>query len=464
MQRPIKAIQEAFRNNELKARDLLEEAISNHNKWDKELNAYKTWDTEYARRQADIADKAFQKNKDLGPAQGIIFSIKDIYGAKGFPIFAGSPKSLPIEWEEDGQVVAEIRDQLAIIPGKTHTVEFAFGGLGTNIHWKTPRNPWDSSHHRAPGGSSSGAGVSLWEGSALIAFGTDTGGSVRVPASMTGNVGLKTTKNRWSTDLITVLSTSFDTPGILAKSVSDVAHGFSAIDPTARNLESAPINALDVGEITIGLTKDYFWERCSDDIAEVIENTLSELSAAGAKIFHTSVPEAEEAIKVSGNGAIVPSEGLAFLQDSLPDWIPTLDPNVSARLEIAKTSNTLDYIRGLNSLSNLGSSFQSRFDHFDILCVPTVPITPPRLDEIDNPEAYAKCNLLALSNTMPGNLLGVCAINIPVGLDRKGMPVGMQLIAPAAKDEKLLSIALGIENLVGTPANRLGLPPLGGNS
>ena len=213
MDRPLPEIAAALRDGTLNARDLTEEAIARHEKWDAQLELVKR-NADYAREQAKAADAAFIAGQDHGPAQGIPFSVKDIYGADGFPIFAGSPS--PAEWEKDGAVVASIRKQLAVVWENTYG-GVAFGGVGTNPHWPTPRNPWDMEHHRAPGGSSSGAGVSLHEGSAAIAFGTDTGGSVRVPASYTGNGVLKTTKDRWSTDGITILSTSFDTPGILAE-------------------------------------------------------------------------------------------------------------------------------------------------------------------------------------------------------------------------------------------------------
>ena len=127
--RPLPEISEALRKGRLTARDLTDEAIARHDKWDLQLGAYKTWDPEYARRQAAASDAAFTANKDLGLAQGIPFSVKDIYGAEGFPIYAGSPKRLPPEWEKNGPVLNKVRQQLAVIPGKTHTVEFAFGGI-----------------------------------------------------------------------------------------------------------------------------------------------------------------------------------------------------------------------------------------------------------------------------------------------------------------------------------------------
>src|SRR5580704_18368828 len=142
----------------------------------------------------------FSAGVTVGPLQGLPVSIKDLFAAAGYPCFAGSSRRLPSDpWERDGPLVAKLRRQLGVIMSKTHMVEFAFGGTGHNSHWGAPYNPWDSRSHRAPGGSSSGAGLSLLEGSALLAFGSDTAGSVRIPASMTGNVGLKVTLGRWST-------------------------------------------------------------------------------------------------------------------------------------------------------------------------------------------------------------------------------------------------------------------------
>jgi aspartyl-tRNA(Asn)/glutamyl-tRNA(Gln) amidotransferase subunit A len=168
----------------------------------------------------------------VGPLQGIPISIKDLYAAEGLPCFAGSSRRLPADpWEKDGPIVATIRRQLGPIVGKTHMVEFAFGGTGLNSHHGAPYNPWDATTHRSPGGSSSGAGVSLLEGSAFLALGSDTADSVRIPACMTGTVGLKVTIGRWSAEGVVPLSHTFDTPGLLARSVSDAAYGFAALDP-----------------------------------------------------------------------------------------------------------------------------------------------------------------------------------------------------------------------------------------
>ena len=137
---------------------------ANHTARGKALHAYKAFDPDRVRREANLADAARATHNDLGPLQGIPVSIKDLFGVAGYPTFAGCPRELPAKWRLEGPVVRSLRRQLAVISGKTHTVQFAYGGLGANPHWGAPRNPWDAAVHRSPGGSSSGAGVSLWEG------------------------------------------------------------------------------------------------------------------------------------------------------------------------------------------------------------------------------------------------------------------------------------------------------------
>src|SRR6516225_6168872 len=190
---PIAEIAVLLGEGRLKARELVEAAIANHERFGAALMAYSQWAPEHARPCAGAADAAFAVGSRAGSLQGIPTSIKDLFGVSGFPTYAGSPKRLPRKFETDGPVVANLRRQLATVMGKTHMVEFAFGPTGHNAHYSSPRNPWDATAHREPGGSSSGAGVSLCEGSALLAFGTDTAASVRLPAAMTGNAGLNLT-------------------------------------------------------------------------------------------------------------------------------------------------------------------------------------------------------------------------------------------------------------------------------
>src|SRR4051794_12547173 len=192
--RPLIEIARDLREGRAHARELVEAAIARHERFGERLHAYSLWAPEQARAVADAADAAFAAGVSAGPLQGMPVSLKDLFAAAGYPCFAGSSRLLPADpWERDGPLVATLRRQLGVIMGKTHMVEFAFGGTGHNAHHRAPYNPWDAAAHRSVGGSSSGAGVSLLEGSALLAFGSDTAGSVRIPACMTGKGGPKRT-------------------------------------------------------------------------------------------------------------------------------------------------------------------------------------------------------------------------------------------------------------------------------
>src|SRR6476620_4686865 len=280
---PMAEIAGLLGDGKLKARALVEEAIAKHELVGSKLMAYSQWAPEHARKCADAADAAFAIGSRAGSLQGIPASIKDLFAVAGFPTYAGSPKRLPAKFAIEGPVVASLRRQLATVTGKTHMVEFAFGGTGQNAHYGSPWNPWDASAHRSPGGSSSGAGVSLCEGSALLAFGSDTAASVRLPAAMTGNAGLKFTKDRWSSEGIVPLSFSFDTPGILARSMADAGFSFAALDPHLGNgfafLRRVPTG---VDGIRIGIADSWFWDGCENGIADIARSAIDALALAGA--------------------------------------------------------------------------------------------------------------------------------------------------------------------------------------
>ena len=188
----------ALRSGELTSRSLLETARQNHEDRGDQLNAYLVWADEMATKAAVAADAAFAAGRDLGLLQGLPVSFKDHYGVEGLPTYAGTSMRLPEKWEREGPVVRDTKRQLAVITGKTHSVEFAASGMGDNMHWGAPRNPWDPNLPRGVGGSSSGAVTSLWEESCLVSFGTDTRGSIRIPGAMSGVVGLVTASCRWS--------------------------------------------------------------------------------------------------------------------------------------------------------------------------------------------------------------------------------------------------------------------------
>ncbi len=451
-----------LRSGKTTAAAVAEAAIERHDRLDGTLSAYKVWESDRARREAALADTALAAGYDLGAFQGLPVSVKDLYGVRGFPTFAGSPTRLPASWEEEGPVVTALRRGMAVIPGKTHTVEFAFGGLGTNPHWGTPRNPWDAASHRVPGGSSAGAGVSLWEGSCVLALGTDTAGSVRIPASVTGCVGLKTTAARWSTLGITPLSRTLDTPGVLARSVGDATMGFAAIDPQTDEHPLdlvAALSGYDLSTLRTGVC-DWFYRDCSPGVAEAVEQAVQELSGAGLHVSRLDLPELDDVIGIFRTGGITAAEFAAFINTELPDWKATLDPNVRGRFERMEAVPAIDYISRLWRLREVAAKVMARMAPFDFVIGPTVPITPPTVEAVAGAEAYQSANMMALRNTCIANLLGFCAITLPVGKDAAGMPVGIQLMAGPEQEELLLAAGMACERVIGTPVERLGLPPL----
>lgn len=449
----------ALRDGSLSAESLAEGALARQERFAGVLGAYKSVDQEITRRQARAAAAAFAAAADLGPLQGVPASVKDLYGVSGFPVFAGTARRLPASFEAEGPVIASFQRQLGVVTGKTHTVEIAFGGLGTNAHWGTPRNPWDAEAHRVPGGSSAGAGVSLCEGSALIAFGTDTAGSVRIPAAMTGTVGLKLTQGRWPIDGIFPLSPTLDTPGILARTVTDAALGFRALDKAlGRGTHAA--SAIDLSSIRLGVPEAFFWDECSPGVAEGVREALGALEKRGVRLVPFRLPETDEATLYFRKGGLAAAEAYAFVRYEAPHVLDDGDPNVGQRMAEAGTLPAHEYLHRRRRLAVLATSANDRFADVDAFATPTVPITPPTIEEVAKTEQYRPLNLLALRNTSIPSLLGLCAITLPVALDKAGMPVGLQLVMQGRREARLLDLATAAEAALGTARQRLGTPPL----
>ncbi len=459
--KPLADIAASLRDGAVSAADLAKAAIARHDAVGETFNAYLTWDAHVPRKMAAAADAALATGSDLGPLQGLPISMKDLYGIKGFPTFAGSGKRLPEKWEAEGPVVQAIKAQLGVITGKTHTVEFAAGGLGTNIHWGAPRNPWDADMSRSPGGSSAGAGVSLWEGSAVAAFGSDTMGSVRIPASTTGTVGLKLSAHRWSNAGIVPLRARQDTPGPLSRTAADAAFVFAALDPAHKADPAAFLKSIDdvkISGLTIGIGDASFWEGCDPGVAEAVHGAIAELEKAGARVVDAPSLETAELLDAVMRGEMLNVELLVFLEEELPGWIDQVDPALRARLEASRNHSAVDLISRERWLGDLVARGQAAFPAVDVLVAPTLCVSPP---VIDPPPPATNGPLVILArNTSAANFFVQCAISMPVGLDAQNMPVGLQFTAPGGAEERLLRAAVAAERVLGTCADRLGTPPM----
>ena len=481
--RPVaRSIQEtaaAVRRSDESAVQHVEDAIRRHEA--SGLGAYSCFDAEGARAQAERVDALVASGGDPGPLAGVTVSVKDLYGVERLPIRAGTKRELPAHWRREGFLVKSLRKLGAVIVGKTHTVELAFGGTGLNPNTGTPANPWDAAEHRVPGGSSSGAGVSLWEGSARVALGSDTGGSIRIPASAVGVVGHRQTTGRWPTTGVVPLSSTLDTVGFLTHTAADSQYVFRAVDPLAGRdvgqdivrgerqgpgIESAnapaAVGSAQVAGLRIGVpASSSAWQDARADVRAVVRQALSELGEAGAVLVDLDLPEYDEAGRLYLSGGLVPPECIEFLERELPEWPGLLDPTVGARLEAARDARAVDYVRILRRRRRLSESLHARMDsaRVGVMAIPTLPIAPPPVAALANLAAYREINRQMLSNTGPAGMLDLCAVSLPAGLDGEKMPVGMQLAGRRDADHALLAAAVAVESVLGTNLERLGQPP-----
>ncbi len=303
--------------------------------------------------------------------------------------------------------------------------------------------------------------MSLWEGSALVALGSDTGGSIRVPASMTGTVGHKPTHNRWSVAGVVPLSTSLDSVGGLTRTVEDSVYFFGAIDPAwgEANALLRHLSTLAPAGFRLAVPKCDIWADCQTDIADVLEHALDDLGAHGWGHLVVDGSLLDEAQKLYLTGGIAGAECRAFLERDLPGWLEILDPLVGSRLASAPAHDSERYATSIAERKQLMGRAQTLFEGADLLALPTAIITPPLVSDLHDLDRYAETNTAALRPTCPVSMLGLCAVTLPVGLDQANMPVGLQLVAPAGQDEMLLGAALAVERALGTAADRLGRPP-----
>jgi aspartyl-tRNA(Asn)/glutamyl-tRNA(Gln) amidotransferase subunit A len=404
----------------------------------------------FAERAAKDADEALRAGRDFGVLQGIPVSVKDLYGIPGFPTFAGSARELPAKWQSAGPMVSALLEEKAVITGKTHTVEFAFGGVGRNQHWGTPRNPWDEKDHRVPGGSSSGAGVTLRQGSAIVALGSDTAGSVRLPAALTGNVGYKPTLGRWSTQGIVPLSPNFDTPGFLARSMDDALLAAMDFDRHLFADQAGAIGrATGKERYTIGVPAGHFWDGCDASIAAAVRAALASLEKAGHKLVPFDWDEAREALDLFNAGGTAGAELRAFLEAELPDWMPILDPNVGKRMATLAGVSAAEVRERKAAFDALAARNRRHFEALDVIATPTVQCPPPLVSEVEDHDGYRAHNMRLLRNTHTANLLGLCGLTMPVGRDALGLPVGLQLMAGPLKDDLLFAAGVAFEKVIG---------------
>ncbi|MGN6747856.1 MAG: amidase [Xanthobacteraceae bacterium] len=396
---------------------------------------------EAARAAADASDARAARGGALGPLDGAIVSVKDLFDIAGEPTRAGS-KILAEEAapaKTDAVIVQRLRQAGAVIVAKTNMTEFAFSGIGANPHFGTPGNPRDRS--RVPGGSSAGAPVAVADGMCEIAIGTDTGGSVRIPAGLCGLVGFKPSRQRVPTDGAFPLSKTLDSVGPIAGSVAACAKA----DAIMAGEDYAPLEPIGLAALRLGLPDGLLLERLDDTVAAAFKAALARLDGAGLRISHEQLlPLLDDWVAINEKGGVIPPEACAGHRDRLRRRGADVDPNVRIRIERGCAMSEAELAQILQERRRLVAAMESRLAGLDALVMPTTTIVAPTIAEVEDPKVFATRNAAVLRNTSMVNFFDLCAISLPLPAT---LPVGLMLVARNGQDHRLLRIADAVMRL-----------------
>lgn len=429
-----KAIQ-LIQEKEISPVELVEESLKRIKKVNPETNAFISIYEENAREVAKASEMMLSAGHSLGPLHGIPIALKDNIGLKGFRTTAGS-KVLK-DWipDTDATVVSKLKGAGAIIIGKTNLHEFAWGGTSDNPHFGTVRNPWDTS--RFPAGSSGGSGVAVATRSCLGALGTDTGGSVRLPSSVNGIVGLRPTIGRVSNFGVVPLAWSMDTVGPMTTTVADNAIMFNILagyDPKDDGCSKETIVDftkdlnLGVKGLRIGIVTDYFFKNVQDDVRKAVKDALTKFEEMGAIVQDIHIESIEG--NITAQLVVESCEPSAYHQFNLRQRPVDYGEDVRLLLELGEMQLATHYIQAQRYRNLLRHEFLEAFKSVDVFICPTLPFTATRIGETKVEIENGEENMLDAIMQFTGipSLTGFPALNVPCGFDNSGLPIGMQII------------------------------------
>ena len=397
-----------------------------------------------ARLEADAVDALRASGAHLPPCAGIPISIKDLFDVcgdvttAGTQVLAARPPAV-----RDALSVQRLRAAGFILIGRTNMTEFAYSGLGMNPHYGTPLNPFDRATGRIPGGSSSGAAVSVTDGMAAAGIGTDTGGSCRVPAALTGIVGFKPTQHRVPREGVLPLSPTLDSVGPLARSVACCAV-VDAVLSGAQELREAVPEAFPLRGLRLLAPQSFVLEDLDASVAGALERALALLAQRGVIVVPAPLAELKRLPEINAKGGFSAAESYAEYAELLGRDPPVLDPRVAVRIAKGGEQSAVDYIRLGQERRALRARVARVTAEFDAVVMPTTPIIAPVVTDLAGDAAYFRANGLVLRNPAIANFLDRCSISVPI--ERLGEPpVGLMLMGEHGEDCKLLAIARAIE-------------------
>ncbi|HKA42590.1 MAG TPA: amidase [Burkholderiales bacterium] len=445
---PIHVMADSLRAGTWSASQLVDCYLQRIGCHDEKLHAFAEIYEKEARIAGELADRAIRAGQRLGPLHGIPIAFKDLLDIEGRPTRGGS-----LFWRERvSPVTATVVQRLSaagmITLGKTHMVEFAFGAWGTNATMGTPWNPWDPQTPRAPGGSSSGSGVAVAAGLAPAAIGSDTGGSVRIPAALCGIVGLKTTVGRVSNHGALMLSATLDTLGPMTRDVEDAALLFAAMHGPDRNdpqtLAHPPVDALadlksGVAGLRLAVLSEAELGEIDPEVARAFVLALEVMRGLGARVETLSLPLSYRRL-ADLTGKIIAAEGYALHREWIDRDDAPFDVHVRDRIRWGKTLSAADYIGLMTERERLQREVAWALRDLDALLLPTTPLPAVALAEID--QGKSPMSLL----TRPVNLLGLCALALPCGFTAGGLPISLQIVGSGYEEARILRIGWAFEN------------------
>ncbi len=432
---------------------------------DHRLNSYVTVVGDEARAAARQAERAIHRGETLGPLHGLPIGLKDLFFTRGLRTTMGSKIMADFVPDFDAAAVERLRQAGAVVIGKQQMHEFALGGTSENPHWGPARNPWDP--ERMTGGSSGGGGSAVAAGLCVAALGTDTGGSIRIPSSLCGVVGMKPTFGRVSRYGVFPLSWSMDTAGPLARSVRDAAillrtiAGHDPRDPSSAELPAEDFEGAlgdEIRGIRVGIPQQYFFDDLDPEVESAVRRAAQLCERLGAIVEPVSIPVFEQAMAIFS--PILLAEAATIHHDNLRLRPTDFDPEVRTRLEVGALTPAPAYLQAQRARSLYNRRIVEAMRRFDVLLTPTTPTPAPRIEEkIVTVGGKHEPPLALLPRlTRPFNLCGLPTVSVPCGFSSAGLPIGLQLTGRAYDDSTVLRIAHVYEQATEWHRSR---PPLG---
>ena len=434
-----------YRSGEVSPVAVTEACLERIHRYQPKTKAFITVTADRARADARAAELALQSGNDLGPLHGVPIALKDLCDTAGIRTTSGSAARKDYVPVRSSTVAKRLARAGTVLLGKTNLVEYAFGPFGINPHFGTPPNPWDP--QRVPGGSSSGSGLAVAAGLAAAAIGTDTGGSVRIPAAYCGIVGLKTTTGRIGTAGVMPLSWTLDTIGPMARCVEDAALVYAAIagpdveDVTAVDLPVGDVTSVlkkDVKGLRLAVVREPFFSDADSEVVSLVEDAIQVLAGLGVEVREMAFPEALQAEKEEDNLRLLRTEAVVVHRKALADAPGSFGPVVRARLEVEPELLAVDLAEIQRKRAIMMRTTAERLADVEAVAGPTMLKPAPRLRDLDRGEPTRLLTRLV-------NWLGLCAVSVPCGFTSQGLPVGLQLTGKPYDEATILRLAYAYE-------------------